>query len=231
MLSFIESKRLLSLLEIDEEQLNTKMLHQKSGVESINVHFLKLIRNQYEMMLNKTLMTEAENNKQINIVCGKIGQEKLVDKIERFTLFYEKHLKDIKIKDLNISINNEPVWKLIDRRQFKYTEESITAIDKNNLDHKVNVYPQALVSQTLLRGTGLHMEAFNVFLHKTMQLCPDHLLEINIKSNRVLSKNVIKLIRKYAGNLLKAIDFRDCLFNFGDVRQELYEFPYLDYVN
>jgi len=33
------------------------------------------------MMLNKTLMTEAENNKEINIICGKIGQEKLVEKI------------------------------------------------------------------------------------------------------------------------------------------------------
>jgi len=32
MVSFIESKRLLSLLEIDEEQLNTKMLLEKSGV-------------------------------------------------------------------------------------------------------------------------------------------------------------------------------------------------------
>lgn len=63
------------------------------------------------------------------------------------------------------------------------------------------------------------MEAFNVFLHKTMRLCPDHLLEINIKSNRVLSKKVIKLIRNYAGNLLKAIDFRDCLFTFEDVKE------------
>lgn len=39
------------------------MLNPKSGVESINIHILKLIRNEYEMMLNKTLMAEAENNK------------------------------------------------------------------------------------------------------------------------------------------------------------------------
>lgn len=55
------------------------------------------------------------------MLCGKVNQDKLIDKIQRFTLFYEKHLNEIKVKDLNIYINNEPAWKLIDRREFKYT--------------------------------------------------------------------------------------------------------------
>jgi hypothetical protein len=46
-----------------------------------------------------------------------------------------------------------------------------------------------------------------------------------------LGKEVIELIRKYAGNVVKSIDFRDCIFGFLDVKEQLYQFPMLECVN
>lgn len=56
-------------------------------------------------------------------------------------------------------------------------------------------------------------------LHKVLQLHPLALLEISIRSNRILSKDVISLINKYAGSRLRALDFRNCLFTYSEVQQ------------
>lgn len=60
----------------------------------------------------------------------------------------------------------------------------------------------------------LSIDLFNVALHKVLQLHPLCLLEISIRSNRILGKEAISLINKYAGSRLKALDFRNCLFGY-----------------
>jgi hypothetical protein len=73
----------------------------------------------------------------------------------------------------------------------------------------------------------LRMELFNVALHKVLQFHPEALLEVSIRNNRLLTASAVTLLRKYAGNRLLSLDFRNCLFSYAEVQQELYEFLHL----
>lgn len=77
----------------------------------------------------------------------------------------------------------------------------------------------------------INIDLFKVTLHKAIQLHPDSLLQICIRNNRLLDKNVIEMIYHYASSKLMAIDFRNCAFNYSDVQPFLYLFPQLISVN
>jgi len=40
------------------------------------------------------------------------------------------------------------------------------------------------------------------------------MVEISIRSNRILGIEAVDMIHKYAGSQLKSFDFRDCIFGF-----------------
>ena len=70
---FIESKKLVSLLELGEEQLNLSVFGKKSGVECLYIYFQRLLRDEHELMLNRVLMAQAENNKEVQTLSRKRG--------------------------------------------------------------------------------------------------------------------------------------------------------------
>ena len=60
---------------------------------------------------------------------------------------------------------------------------------------------------------------------------PNAFIQIIIKDNRVLGKEVISLLKKFGCNKIKSIDFRNCLFKYEEVEEELFSFPFLERVN
>lgn len=57
------------------------------------------------------------------------------------------------------------------------------------------------------------------------------LLHINLKNNRLLSIDCIRMIHLYASDYVTSIDFRNCLFDFNDVFGMMCNWPNLVSVN
>lgn len=84
----LKGKKYINWLEVGEEQLNLKFFSKKGSVEGLELHLLKMIRDDCEPALNALLFRQLTVCKELNLRCEARLEQRLVRKVYRFLTLY-----------------------------------------------------------------------------------------------------------------------------------------------